>query len=130
MANLKTLEYKYPKNYRAVFEDISTLIFCKTLGLDKGVTRRTNQKGIESDPVIIGSEKYAYASKYYDQSTRLSSRKSDIIQILFEASAQDITHLMIFINKDLPDIDPITGKGPSYFEQIQSAAKSVGIEIG
>lgn len=56
MDELMTLQYNYSKNYREVFEDLATLLFCTQLSLSSGVNRRINQKGIESDPVCIGDK--------------------------------------------------------------------------
>ena len=81
MAEIKKLEYKYSKGYRTAFEDLATLMFCTELGLSHGVNRRINQRGIESDPVVIGSKTYAYQAKYYEPSTTLSSHKSDLINV-------------------------------------------------
>jgi hypothetical protein len=71
MADLRMLETNYPKDSRAAFEDLCTLLFCMELGLSHGVNRRINQRGIESDPVRVGDRVYAYQAKYYDAVTRL-----------------------------------------------------------
>ena len=123
MAELKKLEYKYSKGYETAFEDLATLMFCAELGLSHGVNRRINQRGIESDPVVIGSKTYAYQAKYYEASTTLSSHKKDLINSIHEARAKGVTDLMFFINKDLPDTNYKTDEEAKYIKEIQDAAK-------
>ncbi len=122
MAELKTLERLFSKDYHTAFEDLSTLIFCTELGLGRGVNRRINQRGIESDPEIIGSKKYAYQAKYYEASTTLSLHKDDLIKSIKEARHKGVTNLMIFINKNLPDTNRGSDEEVKYIKEIYEAA--------
>ena len=122
MAEIKKLEYKYSKDYQTAFEDLATLMFCTELGLSHGVNRRINQRGIESDPVVIGSKTYAYQAKYYEPSTTLSSHKSDLIKSIDVARAKGVTDLMFFINKNLPDTNYKTDEEVKFIKEIQDAA--------
>lgn len=134
MVSIKTLESKYPKDYRTAFEDLATLMFCKVLGLSHGVNRRKNQIGIESDPIEIGSKIYGYQAKYYDDTTTLSKHKNDIIKCIQKARCLGVTNLLLFVNKDLPS--QITNKKkitadeatadfiePQFLQDIYDAAK-------
>lgn len=123
MDELMTLQYNYSKNYREVFEDLATLLFCTELGLSSGVNRRINQKGIESDPVCIGDKVYAYQAKYYEASTKLSDRKDEIINSIQVARDKGVTDLYFFINKNEPDKDPETNEEVSYIKAIEDAAR-------
>ena len=129
MAILKRLEDKYPKDYRIAFEDLATLMFCTDIGRDKGVIRRTNQKGIESDPVIVDNKIYAYQAKYYKESTQLSKHKKDLIDSINQAATQKVTDLYFFINKDKPDKNPKTNKEAKYIQEIEDAAERSGIKL-
>ena len=122
MDEIKQLEYKYTKDYRDVFEDIATLMFCKELDLGKGVNRRINQKSIESDPVCIDGKWYAYQAKYYEASTKLSAHKQDLITCVKGAASRHVTDLFLYINKNLPDTDPDTGDEAEYIREIEDVA--------
>lgn len=123
MNGLNVLEIKYSKDYRDVFEDLATLLFCTDLDLSRGVNRRINQKGIESDPVRIGDKVYAYQAKYYDASTKLNDRKEEIINSIQVARDKGVTNLYLFINKNKPDRDPKTNEEVSYIKEIEDAAR-------
>lgn len=123
MAELRKLEIIYSKNYHTAFEDLSTLIFCTYLGLQQGVNRRINQKGIESDPVTIGNKKYAYQAKYYEAATRLRDKKFDFINSIETARQKGVTHLLFFINKDLPDTINQTREESKYLKEINKVAE-------
>ena len=122
MAEIKQLKYMYSKDYREVFEDIATLMFCTELGLDKGVNRRINQRAIESDPVFIDGKWYAYQAKYYDASTKLSEHKQDLIKCIERAASRNVTDLFLYINKNLPDTVPDTGEEAGYIREIEDVA--------
>ena len=122
MAEIKQIECMYSKDYREVFEDIATLMFCTELGLEKGVNRRINQRAIESDPVLINGKWYAYQAKYYDASTKLSAHKQDLITCVEGAAGRNVTDLFLYINKNLPDTDPDTGEEAEYIKEIESVA--------
>ena len=123
MAEIKQIECMYSKDYREVFEDIATLMFCTELGLEKGVNRRINQRAIESDPVLINGKWYAYQAKYYDASTKLSAHKQDLITCVEGAAGRNVTDLFLYINKNLPDTDPDTGKEVGYIREIEDVAR-------
>lgn len=129
MAELKELEYKYPKDYHGIFEDLSTLMFCTEIGLTYGVNRRINQYGIESEPVIMDSKVYAFQAKYYESSTTLALRKNDLIKSIKAAREKNVSHLMIFINKDLPDTDRQTNEEVSYLRDINNVARNTAHPI-
>ena len=128
MADLRKLENNYPKDYRTTFEELSTLIFCVTLGLTQSVNRRVSQKGIESDPITINNKTYAYQAKYFDAATRLSKKKSLFIKSIKEARKKGVTDLFFFINKDLTQSSTDTDKEPEYIQDIDAEAKGNGEE--
>ena len=127
MAEIKQLKYMYSKDYREVFEDIATLMFCTELCLEKGVNKRINQRAIESDPVSIDGKFYAYQAKYYDESTKLSAHKKDLIECVKGAANRNVTDLFLYINKDLPDTDPDTGEEAGYIREIEDVASQHSI---
>ena len=123
MAEIKQIECMYSKDYREVFEDIATLMFCTELGLEKGVNRRINQKAIESEPVLIDGKWYAYQAKYYDASTKLSAHKQDLITCVEGAASRNVTDFFLYINKNLPDTDPDTGEEAGYIREVEDVAR-------
>ncbi len=129
MAELSYLEYKFKKDYHTAFEDMSTLIFCTELGLSRGVNRRTNQKSIEADPIKIGERYYAYQAKYYEASTTLITRKQDFLDCIIGASSEKVTDLYFFINKNMPNKSPITGKEVKYISDIEETARKYKIKL-
>ena len=129
MAEIKQIECMYSKDYREVFEDIATLMFCTELGLEKGVNRRINQKAIESEPVLIDGKWYAYQAKYYDASTKLSAHKQDLITCVEGAASRNVTDLFLYINKNLPDTDPDTGEEAGYVREIELVASQNSVTL-
>ncbi len=129
MSQLKDLEYKYSKDYKDIFEDIATLMFCTDIGLSNSVNQRINQKAIESEPVQLNGNYYSYQAKYYDASTRLSEHKKELIDSIKGAFYAGTTNLYFFINKDKPDKNYKTGKEPKYIEEIENTAKDLNIKI-
>ena len=132
MVDLRSLEFQYPTDFRAVFEDIATLIFCMECTLSRGVNRRKNQKGIESDPVEVfvhGERKiYAYQAKYYDASTYLSKHKDDLLKCIHDASKEMVTDLLLFVNKDLPN-KKASGEEYGYIQKLNETANNCGITL-
>ena len=108
--------------YRMIFEDIATLMFCTELGLDAGLSKRINQRGIESFPVCVGEKCYAYQAKYYDASTKLYEHKQNLIACIETAASWNVTDLFMYINRNLPGKNPITGKEARYIQEIENAA--------
>ena len=129
MAELKSLEYQYSKDYKEVFEDIATLMFCVDLKLSHGVNRRINQKAIESDPVLIDGKSYAYQAKYYEPSTKLSQHKKDLIECIKGAADENVTNLYLFMSKNLPDKNHETGEETQFLKDIEATAKECNITL-
>lgn len=129
MVELKTLEYLYSKNYRDVFENIAALLFCDDIGLSSGVNSRINQKAIESDPVKIKDKCYAFQAKYYEASTKLSDQRNDFVTSIKGASLKDVSDLYFFVNKEMPDTDPRTGKETSFVNTVQGEAELHSITL-
>lgn len=123
MVRLEDFRNRFPKDYRAVFEDLATDMFCAELELQRGVIRRDRQKGIEAEPVDLNSRRYAYQVKYYEPTTDLKDRKDELIKSIRTARENNVTDLMVFINKELPDKDPKTGEEYKYIKEINSVAK-------
>ena len=124
MAKLNILEINYPMNCRDAFENMATHIFCVKLNLTEGVNRPKNHKGIESEPIKIGSKVYAYQAKYYDSASKLSEKKASIISCIREARQQGVTDLLFFVNKDHTE-DSKTGETASYKKEIEAVAKGI-----
>lgn len=125
--NLDYLEELFPGAYDEAFENITAHIFCISLGRSHGVNRRINQKAIESDPIYVNGEWYAFQSKYYSKTTKLISRKDDIINDLRKVP-QIITKLMFFVNKEFTEKYNSEEK-PAYIQEIEKEAKSHNLDI-
>ena len=122
MADLRLLELSYPVGYRAIFEDMCTQMFCAFLGLSNGINRRVTQKCFECERVRVGDRVYAFMAKYYDPATRLSTRRDDFLRCIDAAREQGITDVLIFVNKDLPDIGT-SGREPRFLKDIEDHAR-------
>ncbi len=122
MAKINILENNYPMDYREAFENLASRMFCVMLNLREGVNRPVNKKGIESDPVRVGSKVYAFQAKYYDAGTKLADKKSELIASVREARRLGVTDLVIFVNKDHTE-DCRTGEKALYFKEIESEAQ-------
>lgn len=132
-ANLDNLRINFPDNYNKAFEDMITHMFMRKLSISAPL-RRTNQKGIEADPVDVNIEKsdefksgrYAYQAKYYAPRTELSEKKDDFIKSIKVAHEKGVTDLIFYINKELKENSRIGGV-PKYEVEINEAAKRAGI---
>ena len=123
MVKLKKLEDLYSQKYNEIFERIAALIFCDDIGLSCGVNSRINQKAIESDPVHINGKSYAFQAKYYESSTKLSNKKSELIKSLSGAFDQGVSDLYFFVNKKLPK------ENSRFFKDIQAKEALYSITI-
>lgn len=133
MDKLKFLEYLHEQDYHECFEDMVTALFCIEYKQSHGVNRRKNQAGIEADPIEIDGQRIAFQAKYYDEGTRLSDHKADLLRSVEEAAREKVSKLVIYTNKNLtqsPDTRQLSTKGnlnpskkPRYQLEIEELAQ-------
>ena len=79
----KVFESKFSQNPRAAFEGLVTTLFCHEMGLSHGIFRYFNQPYIETQPVMAPDGLLTgFQAKYYDASTRISSKEVDFLSLI------------------------------------------------
>ena len=82
----KVFESKFSQNPRAAFEGLVTTLFCHEMGLSHGIFRYFNQPYIETQPVMAPDGLLTgFQAKYYDASTRISSKEVDFKNAIADA---------------------------------------------
>ena len=124
-------EKKFGVESRIAFEELSYFLFCKQLNLTEGITKRVNQAYIEADPVKIENELIGFQAKYYDATTKLSDRASDLIESIKGAAKkyQGISRIFFYVNKELTDSTHDNTFIPDYQKRIEEYAGTYNIEI-
>ncbi len=124
--NWKIFEAKFSGKEQETFEWLCYLLFCKECDQPKGISRYTNQVGIETNPIDFNGEKIGFQAKFYN--TRLSEHKRDLIKSIDDATRKypGINKIFFYINKD-------SGQGsspkPKYIIKIENHAQSKNISI-
>lgn len=113
------------------FEALAYHLFCLEFGLREGLFRYKNQAGIETDPAEIGEEIIGFQAKYYDASTNLSGKKSDLVDAIKKTKRKNpsLTRLLFYINKEFSESTEKEKKEPDYKIEIEQAGKDDGITI-
>lgn len=125
-------EYKFSANTRQAFESLAYMLFCFELKQEYGVFRYFNQPYIETQPVDTGDGYVTgFQAKYYDASTCLSSKESDLKNTIISAKTkyQGINRIFLYINKELSSSGNKDEEKPSYQKNIEQCGKDHGIEI-
>lgn len=113
------------------FEALSYHLFCCEFGLKNGLFRYKNQAGIETDPVQIGDEVIGFQAKYYDATTSLSSKKTELIEAIKKAKRKNslLTKMMFYLNKEFSESTDKEKKEPAYKVEIEKAGKDNGVIV-
>lgn len=128
----KVFEYKFSANPRQAFESLSYMLFCYELKQEYGIFRYFNQPYIETQPVIT-EDGYVtgFQAKYYDASTTLSSKETELKDAIKGAKIKyaGINRIIFYLNKELSastieDVDK-----PIYQRNIEKCGRDNGIEI-
>lgn len=128
----KVFEYKFSQNPRAAFEGLATVLFCHEMGISHGVFRYFNQPYIETQPITAPDGLLTgFQAKYYDASTRISSKEADFKNAIADAKQKysGISRIIFYINKEMSvSTRPGTQK-PTYQENIETHGESLGITV-
>lgn len=101
--NWEVFEYKFSANPRQAFESLAYMLFCFELNQKYGVFRYFNQPYIETQPVDTGDGNIiGFQAKYYDASTSLSSKKTELKDVIKGAKIKykEINKIIFYINKE------------------------------
>ena len=100
----EVFESKFSQNPRAAFEGLSTTLFCNKMGLSHGIFRYFNHPYIETQPVTAPDGLLTgFQAKYYDASTRISSKEADFKNAIADAKQKyaGISRIIFLIRKCL-----------------------------
>ncbi|PED57384.1 hypothetical protein CON50_00645 [Bacillus anthracis] len=129
--NWDVFQYKFSGNPRDAFESLSYMLFCHEFGQKFGVFRYFNQPYIETIPVEIGENCIGFQAKYYDDSTQLSSKKSDLKDAIKGAKLKypDINKIIFYINKELSASTDVEKTKPQYQIDIENCGDNLGVMV-
>lgn len=127
----KVFEYIHSSNPRDAFQKLTEQLFCFEFNQPYGIYRYYNQPHIETMPVYVGNDYIGFQSKYYDATTVLSDKESELITTIDGAYSRypGITKIIIYINKEA-GMSTIKGQSePAYIKRIVNHGKSKGITV-
>lgn len=118
---------KFSANKQVAFERLCYLLFCREFNKSTGIFRFRNHAGIETNPVEQNGIVVGWQAKFYE--TSLAGHKVDFIDSIDTTSTRHPTlnKIVFYTNKEFGQ-DP-KGKDPSYKVEIETHAKSKGIDI-
>ena len=122
----RKFEIKHP-NYREAFEELSYHIFCRKYKMYDGIFAYKNQTGIEAEPIKIGKKYIGFQAKYFDNKINVE----DIIESIEKAKSknQQLTNIIIFINKDFSESREKNKKNSANKEKIEKKGEQTKIKI-
>jgi hypothetical protein len=125
---------KFSENPQSNFEWFCYLLFCKEFNKPFGIFRYKNQSGIETNPIITGSEVVGWQAKFYD--TTLSSNKDDLIGMITKSKRDypNITRIIFYTNEEwgqgkTQDDSKITTNDSKPKTDVENLARSLKIDI-
>lgn len=121
LADWNVFACKFSGNEQAAFEQLCYLLFCKTYGREKGISRYINNPGIETNPIAAGDEVIGWQAKYYQ--VALSQRKGELIDAVdkIHECYPELTRLVFYCNRDF-------GPGRTGFDGIRDPVAKTAIE--
>lgn len=127
----KTFDYIHSGRTQYTFEYLAYILFCHEFNQSIGMFRYFNQAGIETDPIDFDNEVIGFQAKYYDASTRISDRVSELKDMVEKAKQKNstLTKILVYVNKELSESSSKDRKIPKYQEEIENYAKKSGIRI-
>ncbi|MEF2782214.1 MAG: hypothetical protein U0N20_03885 [Clostridium sp.] len=130
--NWEVFEYKFSANPRQAFESLAYMLFCFELNQKYGVFRYFNQPYIETQPVDTGDGNIiGFQAKYYDASTSLSSKKTELKDVIKGAKIKykEINKIIFYINKEFSTSSKKNEEKPCYQKEIEQCGNTCGIKI-
>ena len=128
----KVFNYKFASDPRMAFQNLSYMLFCYEFKQKFGIFRYFNQPHIETQPIRFTEEDLiGFQAKYYDDSTRLSSKKQDFIDAIKGSKEKysEITRIIFYTNKELTASSQKDKIKPQYQEEIENYGNSIGISV-
>lgn len=118
---------KFSSNKQVAFERLCYLLFCKEFNKDTGIFRFRNHAGIETDPIEKDGRVIGWQAKFY--STRLSEHKQDFIDSINTTTTRHptVNKIVFYTNQEFGQDAKKTD--PQYKTDIESHAKTKGIDI-
>jgi hypothetical protein len=126
--NWNNFKAKFNNQEQTAFERFCYLLFCKEFGKDTGVFRFKNHAGLETNPIEKDGQVIGWQAKFY--TTSLSARnKADFIGSIDTTKTRhtDVNRIIFYINEEFGQ-NP-KGTNPQYKTEIETHAKSKGVEI-
>lgn len=124
--------FKFSQNPRAAFESLSTTLFCHEMHLPKGIFRYFNQPHIETQPVLAPDGLLTgFQAKYYDAVTPLSSKETDLKNVITSARKKypGLQRILFYINKEMSASTLDGTQKPAYQKAIEQHGKNQDILI-
>lgn len=121
----KTFEYIHSGRTQYTFEYLAYILFCHEFNQSIGMFRYFNQAGIETDPIDFDNEVIGFQAKYYDASTKISDRVSELKDMVDKAKQKNstLTKILVYVNKELSESSSKDRKIPKYQEEIENYAQ-------
>lgn len=113
------------------FELLCYHLFCQEFNAPNGVFRYKNQAGIETDPVKKDGKLVGFQSKYYEETIKISDKKSELIDAIKKAKRKNpyISKLIFYINKEFSESTKSDEKEPEYKKEIEKAGIDENVVI-
>src|SRR5665648_894111 len=122
---------KFYEKEQKIFEILCYHLFCQEFNAPNGLFRYKNQAGIETDPVLVNSEWVGFQSKYYEETTKISDKKDELIDAIKKAKRKNpqIAKLIFYTNKEFSESSTIDEKEPQYKKDIEMAGTDKGVKV-
>ncbi|WP_253896092.1 hypothetical protein [Solibacillus sp. R5-41] len=119
--NWNVFQYKFTVNTRDAFEHFSYILFCNEFKIETGIFRYFNQPYVETLPVKIGDEWIGFQAKYYDATTSIADKKTELNNAIEGAKNKypEIDKFIIYTNKELSTSSKKDTVKPKYQEEIE-----------
>lgn len=129
--NWELFKYKNSGNINNAFETLVYYLFCYEFKKQYGIFRYFNQAGIETDPIRIGKEIIGFQAKYYEDSVRLSEKKSDLKKCIDTSVNKypGISKIILYTNKEFTQSRNKNKNKPNYLIEIEDYAKNKSVKI-
>lgn len=127
----KAFEYKFSSNPRQAFENLSYILFCHEFKQNYGVFRYFNHPHIETQPInTLDGYLTGFQSKYYDSTTRISSKETELKDAIKGAKEKyKINRIIFYINKELSASNNKSSQKPKYQLNIEKYGSDMGIKV-
>ncbi len=128
----RTFEYKFSANTQSAFESLSYVLFCHEFNQKVGIFRYFNQPYIETMPIDTkDSFITGFQAKYYEPTTSLSSKKSELIAAIKGANEKypKLSRMIIYTNKELSASTIKDKTKPKYQDEIEQFGSKLGITV-